>query len=335
MRVSKAGGSIVAVTIALAGGAVHSPHAQGQPGQAGSQVNNSHTTKEQFEGWMTQLSNWGRWGKDDQLGTVNLITPAKRKQAAALVKTGTAVSLSRGIGPVKGANAPNPFALTVTIFDENQWVMDRQEIYYHGITFTHLDALCHVAYKGQIYNGLSFRETVTKEGGCSKMGITGLKDGIVTRGILLDIPRLKGLPYLEPGTPVYREDVEAWEKRAGVKVAPGDAIFLRTGRWPRLAQGPMSGLAGYAASFAPFLKERDVALVGSDTAQEGGTLPGVSLPIHRFALVALGMNIFDNLDLEALAETAARLQRWEFLLMAAPSPVANGSGSPINPIAVF
>jgi kynurenine formamidase len=331
MKASVASGSIIAIAIALVGVTLHSRPTLGQQ-----TVNDTRTTKAELERWMTERSNWGRWGKDDQLGAVNLITPAKRQQAAALVKTGTVVSLAHDLITEQAIDAPNPYLLNVSINPERQTARDRQDIDYHGTTFSHLDALCHVAYNGKVYNGFAFEEIVRKDGGCSKMGITALKDGIVTRGILLDIPRLKGLPYLEPGTHVYREDIEAWEKQAGVRVSSGDAIFLRTGRWARRAKlGPFSGLAGYDASFLPFLKDRDVALLGGDTAHEVGTVPGFLLPIHRFAIVARGMNLFDNLDLEAVADTAAKLKRWEFMLVAAPTRVPNGTGSPINPIAVF
>jgi kynurenine formamidase len=119
-------------------------------------------------------------------------------------------------------------------------------------------------------------------------------------------------------------------------VSAGDAIFLRTGRWARREKvGPFANLSGYDGSFVPFLKQRDVALIGSDGIQDVGSVPGFALPIHQIALVALGVDIFDNLDLEAVAETAAKLNRWEFLLFAAPVPVTNGTGSLINPIAVF
>src|SRR5262249_31268482 len=153
----------------------------------------------------------------------------------------------------------------------------------------------------------------------------------------IDIPRLKGLPYLPKGTHIYREEIEAWEKMAGVKAGPGDAIFIRTGRWAlRAKEGASIQLSGVDASAAPFFKDRDVALIGSDAIHDiGGTLPGFRLPIHIFAIVGLGVNLFDNLDLEQLAETAAREKRWEFMLMAAPTAVPNGTGSPINPIAVF
>jgi kynurenine formamidase len=180
-----------------------------------------------------------------------------------------------------------------------------------------------------MYNGYSFQETV-KEGGCQKLGIDALPNGIVTRGILIDIPRLKGVPSLPPGTHVYPEDIEAWEKQAGIKISPGDAIFLHTGRW---TTGQTSG---YDISVAPWLRARDVALVSGDGTQDVGQIQGLPpLPLHHFVLVALGANILDNADLRALAETAARLGRWEFMLTVAPIATHGGTGSPVNPLAIF
>jgi kynurenine formamidase len=161
------------------------------------------------------------------------------------------------------------------------------------------------------------------------MGISGLAGGIVTRGVLIDIPRLKGLDALETGTHVYPKDIEAWERRTGVTISAGDAIFLRTGRQVN------NNSSGYDITVAPWLKERDVALVGSDGIQDVGQIRGTALPFHKLVLVALGANIFDNMALEALAETAARLNRWEFLLVAAPIPNPGGTGSPLNPLAIF
>lgn len=315
------------------------PHQQGASPQAGrgaAPVNDSRTTKEELERWMKELSNWGRWGKDDQIGAPNLITAAKRKQALALIKTAETVSLSHDTIMEKAVDAATPFEHHTTIMAERGIAVERQQVSFHGSTFSHLDALCHIAYGGQLYNGFSFKDVVSETGGCNKLGITGLSGGIVTRGILLDIPRLKGVPSLEPGTHVYIEDVEAWEKKAGVKIGPGDAIFLRTGRWARrAATGPFANFAGFDASFAPFMKRRDIALIGSDAVLDAGTVPGFPLAVHTVALVALGVNIFDNVDLEALSETAARLNRWEFALVAAPIRVTNGTGSVINPIAIF
>ena len=157
----------------------------------------------------------------------------------------------------------------------------------------------------------------------------------------MDIARLKGVEYLEPGTPIYVEDLEAWERQAGVRVEPGDILLVRAGRWARRAEvGPWATgreAAGLHASVGPWLKERDVAMIGSDYTND--VLPsgvdGVTQPIHQLVLIAMGVRIFDNLDLEAVAEEAARQNRWEFMLSAAPLAVVGGTGSPLNPIATF
>lgn len=334
-------GLVVAIATAFRIETAHMQHAPGDQrvasaGQSTPAVNNTRTTKEQLERWMIELSNWGRWGNDDRLGTLNLIIPTKRKQAAALVKAGTIVSLAHPLITEKAIDVPSPYVLNVTSRPASAIATDRQDISPHGRAFSHIDALCHVGtLDGKLYNGLAFTDVVTSQGGCSTLGIGDVT--IVTRGVLLDIPRLKGLPYLEPGTHVYRKDIEAWEKRAGVKVSSGDAMLLRTGRWTRRARiGPFLNQVGYDPSFVPFLKERDVAVLGGDADQDGSaTVPGFPNAIHRIALGALGMHVLDNLDLEALAETAAKLKRWEFLLVVAPTTVKGGTGSPVNPIAVF
>ena len=294
-------------------------------------------TVEQFDRWMEELSNWGRWGADDERGAANLMTEAKRQEAAGLVQTGTSVSLAHDLITEEAADATEPFILQMTVNPEAQNSGDRIDLYFHGVTFSHLDGLCHVFYKDQIYNGFDFRDVVTPNG-CSRMDTTAMKDGLVTRGILVDIPRLRGVPFLEPGTKLYREDIEAWEEYAGVRLGPGDALLLRTGRWAgRENHGPTREMSGWDASVIPFLAERDIALLGADSVHEApDSVPGLRVnPIHRFAIVARGMNLLDNLDLEAAAETAARLDRWEFMLVVAPLRVAGGTGSPVNPIAIF
>ena len=288
-------------------------------------------TVAQVDQWMQELSNWGRWGPDDQLGTINLITAAKRREALALATSGDVVSLSLPIDVVSPPDDPDSTAAFTSLRVSNipsGFLMERQQVAFHGSTVSHLDALCHAHYQGKIYNGLSLDE-VFDENGCARMGIGGLAGGIVTRGVLLDIPRLQGLDALETGTHVYPEDIEAWERRTGITISAGDAIFLRTGRWKN------GNRSGYDITVAPWLKQRDVALVGSDGTQDVGQIPGTVLPFHKLVLVALGANIFDNMDLEALSETAARLNRWEFLLIAAPIPNPGGTGSPLNPLAIF
>ena len=286
-------------------------------------------TRAQFETWMADLSNWGRWGDDDQLGALNLITEAKRVAAARLVETGRVVSMARDMTvdrsadavaagadrpPVLGGSVRNVFGIDT----DNGYFWERYEIEYHGSVVTHLDALCHVAWDGRVYNGRRFEAVATLENGCTEMGSVNLKDGLVTRGVLIDMP----------GRAVRRQDIEVWEAETGITISPGDALFLRTGR-------DIGRQGGYHPSLIPFFKERDIALLGADVPQEGGTVEGVSIPIHFFTLVALGVHLFDNMGLEELAETARELNRWEFLFMASPHGVPNGAGSAVNPLAVF
>lgn len=299
-------------------------------------------TKATVDRWMKELSNWGRWGKEDQMGTVNLITPAKRRQAAALVKDGVSVSLAHDTLIEKAADNGSPFSHVMTATGARplgQFSVDEYKVSYHGFAHTHMDSLCHIFYQGQMYNGVR-QETIT-DTGAQRLAVTNFKNGIFTRGILMDIPRLKGVPYLEPGTAIYPEDLDAWEKKVGVKVGPGDVIFIRTGRWARrAAKGPWdigSKAAGLHASCVPWLKARDVAMIGSDAASDvlPSGVPGVTQPIHQLVLIALGTPIFDNCDLEAVSAEAAKRNRWEFLISASPIPVPGGTGSPLNPIATF
>ncbi len=290
----------------------------------------------EFDELFKTVSNWGRWGKEDQLGSANLVTAAKRKQAVALVKNGVTVSLAHNPLTERAEDNANPFEHTML----RGFSMDRYSVAYHGYAHSHIDALCHILYKDQTYNGYA-RADVNTEKGCTKLGIDNLKNGIVTRGVLIDIPRLKGVEFLEPGTPVYVEDLEAWEKKAGVKIASGDAILLRTGRWARRARlGPWNvgqKAAGLHASVAPWIKDRGVAFVGSDAAEDvvPSQVEGIALPVHTLLITAMGINLLDNQDLEAVAETSGKLNRWEFMLTIAPVPVTGGTGFPLNALAMF
>ena len=291
---------------------------------------------DEFDQMFNQVKNWGRWGKDDQLGAANLITDAKRKQALTLAKSSLVVPMGHAPLTAPAPDNANPFEHTMN----RGLTTDTYKVSYHGYAHSHIDALCHFLYKDQTYNGYARADVLTDKG-CAKLSIDNLKGGIVTRGILLDIARLKNLPYLEPGTPVFIEDLEAWEKKAGIKVSPGDAIFLRTGRWARRETlGPWNvgrNEAGYHASVAPWLKERGVSFLSSDSAQDvtPSLVEGITLPVHTLAITAMGIDIIDNMDLEAVAATAARLNRWEFLFVASPVPVTGGTGFPANPLAIF
>ena len=306
----------------------------------------NHTvTKADIERWQHDLSNWGRWGKDDQLGALNLITPEKRKQAAALVKEGFSVSLARTAMLEKAPDNPNPYQVEWYAGGNGTSAFDRFSVQYHGVAHTHFDAMDHnfTGPGGKAYNGYEFNADVaTSKEGHPRNTVLNVKNGIFTRGILIDIPRLKGVPYLKPGTPVYVEDLEAWEKKAHVHVSAGDALFVRTGRWARRAAvGPwdMKSFAGLDPSVIPWLKQRDVALLGGEIPQMvlSPNMPdlGPGGNVHSFAMAILGIHLFDNCDLDALADAAAARNRWEFLLTAAPLPIPGGTGSPINPIATF
>ena len=297
----------------------------------------------EFDELFQRVSNWGRWGADDQIGSLNLVTPEKRKQALSLPRMSVTVSLAHT--PLTGSaeDNPSPFARrwnTLNAQPPLEWLMDTYEVSYHGVAHSHIDALCHVIYKDRSYNGYS-RNDVRRDNGCGTLGIENLKDGIITRGILVDLPRLMGVPYLAPGVPVYAEDFEAWEKMTGVRISTGDAVLVRTGRWTRRAKvGPWNVLgneAGVHASLAPWVKARGVALLGSDAGLDvfPSRVEGVSAPVHILMINALGINLLDNQDLDALAKTAAKLKRWEFMLTVAPVPVAGGTGSPVNALATF
>lgn len=308
-----------------------------------SQSSESHplVTQAEYERWQVELSNWRRWGKDDEMGTLNLITPAKRKAAAALVKDGFTVSLASDASTRQSVDVPCPVEWAmVTASDAG--ATDR--VAYpciHGAGSTHLDSFAHRFFAGKMWNGYPVSGLVTKEGGAARNSILTMKSGIVTRGVLYDIPRLKGVPYLEPGTRIFPADLEAWEKKTGTKAEAGDALLLRWGRWARRATlGPWAideGAAGFDNSIIPWLKKRDIALLGWETPgyvpQPAGDLP--RLAVHDFVLTILGVHLLDRADFDALSEAAAARNRWEFMLTVAPLPIPNGTGSPVNPIASF
>ncbi len=333
-------------------------------------------TREDVDRWMTELSNWGKWGKDDQAGTVNLITNAKRKAAAALVREGVSVSMSldadlpkegstsppppgapRGGGNTPPAGGAPPAArgagggverATWTLAsrppgpaprDVAAYVVDTISVSYHGNYTTHLDAPSHLYYKGQIYNG--YPQTSYTDRGAGKDDAMIFKNGILTRGVLFDIPKLKGVPYLGDDEPIYVEDLEAWEKKAGFRVGQGDAVLVRTGRWVRVKEkGPLDlnrATPGLYVSCTKWLRERGVAILGSDVVQDvrPSRVEGVNQPIHQIGLRAMGLPLIDNADLEALSEAAAQRRRWTYMFSMNPLRVPGATGGPVNPIATF
>jgi kynurenine formamidase len=285
------------------------------------------------------LSNWGRWGDDDQLGVLNLITPEVTAAAAATVQVGRTVSCARPLDTRPAVDNPYPVAHHMIGTASEGGGADYIALAPHGFATSHIDALCHIFHEGKIYNGYP-AESVTAHG-ATRLGIHHLQTGIVTRGVLLDIPALRGVDALEPGEAVFPEDLEAAEVQAGLQVRAGDALLVRTGRWPwRAEYGPWDAstlAAGLDASCLPWLRDRDVATLGSDGVSDvlPSRVEGVTMPIHTVGIVALGLHLMDNLDLDALAAACAEERRWGFLLTVAPLVLRRGTASPVNPIAVF
>jgi len=298
-------------------------------------------TKAGLETMMKSLSNWGRWGKDDEVGTLNLVTPKKRRAAAALVREGVSISMAHDAVKVSTDGSPT-YEHNVTVNNPKGEVGGagcKIAIQFHGFMHTHIDALCHIFHHGKMYNGVS-SDTV-KETGAEQLSINRLKNGIFTKAVLMDLPSLFDARFLPGDTAIYPEHLDAWEQRAGVKVESGDALLIHTGRWVRSeVEGPweiMKNSAGLHASCLPWIKERDVAIIGSDLALDvmPSRVEGVELPVHLVVVVGMGMCILDVLDFQAVADEARKRKRWSFLLTVAPLPVEGATGSPINPIAVF
>jgi len=313
-----------------------------------------YPTEEDVLGYFKSLSNWGRWGPKDQIGTVNHITPEKRVRAASLVKDGFTVTCAR---PITTAIAPDVISQPIHYMIESgegyaynekagprrmtQSSSDFFGMAFHGNTITHLDSLCHMFYESKMYNGQPSSLVSTRLGATTE-SIDSLRDGIVTRGVLLDIPRLRDVQWLEPGDGVMREDLEAAERDAGLLVEAGDVLLIRTGQLRRRNElGPWDmsaeGSTGPHAGCLPFFYERSISILGSDTANSlphpGFTQLGN--PVHQVAIVAMGLWLLDNANLDDLAYACSLRNRWEFLICISPLRIEGGTGSPLNPVAVF
>jgi kynurenine formamidase len=301
--------------------------------------NREALTKPQFDELFKRLSNWGRWGKDDQLGTLNFITPERRREAAALVKSGASVSLARDLNAEKAIDNPDPFRDTMNLGVDGKFNMDTYTVNFHGFAFSHFDALAHTYYEGHLYNG--FPDSAITSTGADKLDTVQYRNGIFTRGVLVDIPWLRGLPYLDKSAYIAGRDLDAWEAKTAVHIHSGDAVLIRTGRWAlRDAKGPWdiaSASAGLDPSAIEWLHKREVAFLVSDAAHDAipSAVEGVDFPIHVLAIVAMGMPLADQCNLEDVAEQVQKTHRYTFLLTLAPVRIKGGTGALINPIATF
>jgi kynurenine formamidase len=297
----------------------------------------------QYEQWRTQFKTWGRWAPigQDSRGTSSLITPEKVASALRLARNGIVVSLAHAEPQVAAADVPAAglFRRTTNNITDGG-TTDTYQVSYHGQTVAHIDTWCHFFENGMMYNGVPVKGNLANETGCVKGSVMNWRDGVTTRAVLYDIAQLKGVDWVDPLTPIRRADLEAWEKKAGVRIGPGDIPLLYIGRWKRRAAvGPWTGqVAGFYPDTIPWMHERLPAFLGHDFNIDWNPRPGwdgLRNPIHVAVLNWIGINIVENLDLEALVETARRLKRYEFAITFAPLPVEGGTGSPVNPLAIF
>jgi kynurenine formamidase len=307
----------------------------------------SYTTAQIVE-LLERVSNWGRWGADDQRGALNYITKEKRAAAAKLVNSGETVSLSLPL-PTRPAR-DNPTPVTHLMIRSGQTghplgsfgCADYFAIEPHGLATTHLDALCHHFWRGKLYNGFDATNEIDFQG-AHKCAIDVARDGIISRGVLLDIPRIRGVEWLEPGEAIYPADLEAAERNQRVEVGEGDVMLLRTGRLTlRRAKGvsaiPGLAMPGLHASCLEWLHDRRIAVLGSDAVSD--VLPTsydapLKMPIHTGTLVMMGVHLIDNAALDGLAEKCAEEGRYEFMFSLLPLVLERGTASPANPVALF
>ena len=299
-------------------------------------------TKQEVLAYLKEDNNWGRWGKDDQIGAVNMVTEQKRAAAAKLVQTGRAVSLSREFPKLPAANNPTPalhYMKRNMRDDAGGSAVDFYGISYHGTSTTHLDALCHVWDHNGMWNGADPMEVITFDG--AQWGsVEHWKEGIITRGVLLDVPKHRGEPFVTQDKPVHGWELEDIAKEQGVTMEPGDALVVYSGRdmWNE-AGNPLWGSdrdlrPGLHASCLPFIKESDCCVLVWDMMDHTPNGYDVPWSVHG-AIFAYGIGLLDNALLQPLAETCAQLGRYEFMLTINPLRVVGGTGSPVNPVALF
>jgi kynurenine formamidase len=287
----------------------------------------------------SECSNEGRWGPDDELGTLNYVTAEKRIAAAGLVRSGTVVALGQPISTTPSANNPRPATHLMLLEQEPPLsALDHLGVAPHGFAVTHLDAVAHVFFEGKAYNGRRV-DNILSPGGLSFGSVQAQREGIFTRGVLLDVAGARNKDWLSPEEFVSSGDLDAAEAAQGTSVGTGDALFVRVGLDARTAaDGPEdpSERAGLDASAVRWLHQREVAVYSGDCVEKV-PFPSmrVPLPLHQIGLVSMGLCLLDCPMLEELLATCRRLGRWEFLLTCAPVNFPKGTGAPVNPLCVF
>jgi kynurenine formamidase len=286
-----------------------------------------------------EVSNWGRWGTDDELGTLNYVTANKVIEAAGLVKSGRVVSVAHDIDTIQSRKNRVP-AVYMMLYrgQDSISAVDLLSIVAHSVTVTHVDAVSHAFFGDHVYNGRTVAGTVKREG-LDFGSVHAQRGGVTTRGIFLDVAATRGVAYLTPEETVSVADLEAAERASGCLVKPGDAVLVRVGLGAREAiEGPEdpSTRAGLAVDCLRWLHSKKVSLFGGDCFDK---LPspyrGPSHPLHAIGLAAMGLIMLDNVAMEPLAEACAAERRSEFMFVVAPLRVPKGTGSAVNPLCIF
>jgi kynurenine formamidase len=291
-------------------------------------------TQAEVDGYFDRLNNWNRWGSDDRRGTLNLITPAKRRAAMQLGAGGRVVSLAQDINPVASLDY---HMLYPGMRPGSDIALDYFGMAIHGIAFTHMDALCHVSYQGQLYNGRPFRESLSRDG--AEWGaLDPWFEGVTTRGVLLDVAASRPEGYVTQGNPVTPADLDAAAERAGVPVGPGDAVVIRSGRALYEAnEAPYTSgeRPGLHIACLTWLREHDVAALSWDMHDEQPVgYDNMGFGVH-LAIPMLGLCLIDNIYPERLVEACAAEGRSEFLYLATPLRLLGCTGCPVHPLAIF
>lgn len=301
---------------------------------------------EDFDALNQRLQRTVAWGPADRRGALNHITPAHILTAASEIRLGRTVPLGAAIETEVTLDNPDPCVHQMTSPAGDQadraglsFAMDRLAMNVHGNADSHIDALCHVIYRALLYNNVP-ADSITASG-ASELSITVARSGIVGRGVLLDVPRLSGRSWLEPGEHVSADDLRSAEAAQHVAVGEGDLLFVRVGhRHRRAALGPWDA-AGARAGFHPtaleFMVERRVAVLGSDGNNDTAPslVDGVDFPVHVLAINVLGLHLLDYLQFHDLMSLCEQAGRWSFLCVIAPLQLSGGTGSPVNPIAIM
>lgn len=307
-------------------------------------------TEQELDALYSELSNWGRWGADDQGGALAFITPERRAVAAALVRRGTPISLSHDLALAPSAEQPFPSqhhmlasgdALETSGIPDYQATRDFVGTDVHGLGTTHLDALCHMFVRGQMFNG--GRPEQVPSSGATRNTVMTLAEGLVGRGVLLDVPGALRRPYLPPEHAVTPDELGAAERAQNVRVESGDILCISTGRDARRAEAGgqlspfASGLSGLHPGCLRWLAEREVAVLVSDGISDLlPPRPGHwSFPVHQIGIVGMGLHLIDNARFDSLLAACRAAGQWAFLFTAAPLRIPGGTGSPINPVAVL